>query len=57
MALLWSMLWIAVSIKFYDSTPPINAWAVSRFGAVATMENSQIFRALAIVFLALFAHW
>jgi hypothetical protein len=38
---LWCVLWTSFATGLYDRTPEIDAWAVSRFGPVAGVQNHE----------------
>jgi hypothetical protein len=40
-AVAWCALWVALSCGLYDRMPEINAWAITRFGPVAGMDDQQ----------------
>ena len=41
LAMLWCALWIGLSTSLYDQSPQIDAWAVQRFGPVASMQTND----------------
>lgn len=38
---LWCVTWVAVATNLFDRTPAIDAWGVSYFGSVASIDTNQ----------------